>query len=119
MRLFADATVECSNKLVAGLKEINDTTKQMKTEEMELELRIHEETMRYKQEKDHILLENAWLALINQGVVVAAMAGLADAIRGTRAPPASTSPPRRSAGTNQPPPEDELPQMGSYPPETT
>jgi hypothetical protein len=49
MRLFADATVECSNKLVAGLKEINDTTKQMKTEEMELELRIHEETMRYKQ----------------------------------------------------------------------
>jgi hypothetical protein len=35
IKLVADhATLECSNKLVAGLMEINDTSKQMKTEEM-------------------------------------------------------------------------------------
>ena len=35
--------MEGSDKLVAGLKEINDTSKEIKKEEIALGLRIHEE----------------------------------------------------------------------------
>ena len=38
IKLVADATLEGSNRLVAKLKEINDTSKEMKKEEMQLEL---------------------------------------------------------------------------------
>jgi hypothetical protein len=44
--------MEGSDKLVAGLKEINDTTKELKKEQIALEVRIHEENLRYKQQKD-------------------------------------------------------------------
>jgi hypothetical protein len=64
--------------------------------------------MRYKQEKDHILLENARLAMINKEAIMAAMASLAVAICGTRALPTSISPQGISAGTDQPPPEDDF-----------
>jgi hypothetical protein len=56
----------------------------MKVQEIELELRMHSENMAYKQDKDIRVLENARLALLNQGAVVAAMSALADAIWGTR-----------------------------------
>jgi hypothetical protein len=52
IRLVAEATMEGSDKLVAGLKEINDTTKELKKEQIALEVRIHEENLRYKQQKD-------------------------------------------------------------------
>jgi hypothetical protein len=35
IKLVADATLEGSEKLLAGLKEINDTTKELKTQEMQ------------------------------------------------------------------------------------
>jgi hypothetical protein len=50
------------------------------------------------------VLENARLALLNQGAVVAAMASLADAIRGTRPPPTSaptSSTPEEEEGTTR------------------
>jgi hypothetical protein len=50
--MVADATLEGSDRLVLGLKEINNTTKEMEVQEMELELRIHAETMLYQQQKD-------------------------------------------------------------------
>jgi hypothetical protein len=86
IKLVAEATVEGSDKLVASLKEINETSEDMRKEEMVMELRIHEENLRYKQEKDKVLLENSKLALLNQTAVIAAMASMAEAIRGIRAP---------------------------------
>lgn len=90
VKLVADATLEGSERLVAGLKDINDATKELKKEEMALEMRKHEENLRYNQEKDKVLLENSKLALLNQTAVVAAMMSLADAIRSMHAPHAST-----------------------------
>jgi hypothetical protein len=54
----------------------------MKKEEMHMDLRMHDEG-----------LENAKLALINQGAVVAAIASLAEAIRGTQGGSTSTTSP--------------------------
>jgi hypothetical protein len=48
IKLVADATLEGSDRLVVGLKKINDTSKEMKRQEMQLDLQIHEENMRYK-----------------------------------------------------------------------
>jgi hypothetical protein len=90
MRVVADATLEGSEKLVAWLKEINDTSKELKKEELALEIRIHEENLRYKQEKDKVLLENSKLALLNQSAVVATMASLVDTIRSVKAPTGCT-----------------------------
>jgi hypothetical protein len=58
INLVADATVEGSEKLLAGLKDINDSARELKKEELALEMEIHEENLRYKQEKDKMLLEN-------------------------------------------------------------
>jgi hypothetical protein len=52
IKLVAYATVEGSDKLVAGLKEINDSTKEMKKQQMEMDLTIHAKNMRYKEKKD-------------------------------------------------------------------
>ena len=46
--MVADATLEGSDRLVAGLKEINSTAKEMKVQEMELELQMYYENMKYK-----------------------------------------------------------------------
>ena len=54
-------------------------------------LRMHQDEMNYRQEKDEKQLENARLALQNQSVVVAAMASLTDAIRGVRGAPRSNT----------------------------
>ena len=91
MKLVAEATLEGSQRLVAGLKDINDTAKELRKEEMALEMKRHEENLRYNQEKDKVLLQNSQMALMNQSAVVAAMASLADAIRSVRAPHASTT----------------------------
>jgi hypothetical protein len=69
----ADTTLEGNKKLVVGLKDINDTAKELKKEELALEMKIHQENLRYNQEKDKMLLENAKLTLLNQSAVVAAM----------------------------------------------
>jgi hypothetical protein len=47
---------------------------------MELELRMHLEHMEYNKKKNSMIMENARLALLNQGAVIAAMFALADAI---------------------------------------
>jgi hypothetical protein len=86
----ADTTLEGNKKLVVGLKDINDTAKELKKEELALEMKIHQENLRYNQEKDKMLLENAKLTLLNQSAVVAAMTSLADAIRIVRAPTVCT-----------------------------
>jgi hypothetical protein len=95
IKLVADATLEGNEKLVAGLKDINETAKELKHEELALEMKIHEENLRYNKEKDMMLLENSKLALMNQAAVVAVMTSLADAIRSDRAPPVVT---RTTAG---------------------
>jgi 3-dehydroquinate dehydratase len=81
--------------LVVGMKDINDTARELKKEELALEMTIHQENLRYNQEKDKVLLENLKLALMNQSAVVAAMTSLADAIRSVRTPivNAKTTPP--------------------------
>lgn len=76
----------------------------MKREEMDLDLRIHNDNMHYKFQRDQKVLETARLALLNQGVVVAAMASLANAIRRTRPPPTSapiSSTPEEEEGTTR------------------
>jgi hypothetical protein len=65
IKLVADTTLEGSEKLLAGLKEINDTTKELKTQEMQQEVRIHAEEMQYRREKDDKVLENTRLSLLN------------------------------------------------------
>ena len=47
-KLVTEATMEGSDKLDAGLKEINDTSKELKKEEIALGMRIHEDNLRYK-----------------------------------------------------------------------
>lgn len=89
---MANATVEGSDRLVAVFKEINDITKDLKKQEMHLELCIYKETMCYKQENDKCLLESAKLVLLNQGIVVTAMLSLVDAIRSSRVPQTPTTP---------------------------
>jgi hypothetical protein len=59
IKQVAEATLEGSDCLVAGLKEINDTSKEMKVQEMQLELRMHSENMEYKKQKDTLIMENA------------------------------------------------------------
>jgi hypothetical protein len=92
IKLVADATVEGSDKLVAGLKEINDSARDMKKQQMEMELTMHADNMRYKEKKDEQVLENARLALVNQGAIAAAMCTLADAIRGSRMAASASAP---------------------------
>lgn len=58
-KTVADAILEGSDRLVAGLKEINDTTKDMRKHELDLDMKIHEENMLYKLERDKQVLENA------------------------------------------------------------
>jgi hypothetical protein len=91
IKLVADATLEGSERLLAGLKAINESAKDMKRQEMDMELHIHDDNLRYKLEKDERMMENARLALLNQGAVVAAISNLADAIRGTGLPAAATA----------------------------
>jgi hypothetical protein len=52
IKVVADATLEGSDRLLVGLKEINNTMKEMKGLEMDLDFRIHEENMRYKIQQD-------------------------------------------------------------------
>jgi hypothetical protein len=80
IKLVVEATLKGSDRLVTGLKDINDTAKEMKVQEMELELRMHLEHMEYNKKKNSMIMENARLALLNQGAVIAAMFALADAI---------------------------------------
>ena len=42
---------------------MNDTAKELKTQEMEMERRMHVEEMQYRQLKDEKLLDNARLSL--------------------------------------------------------
>jgi hypothetical protein len=100
IKMVADATLEGSERLLEGLKEINETTKVLKTQEMEMELRMHQDEMKYREGKDEKQLQNARLALQNQSAVVAAMASLADAIRGVRGPPQSQPPNDNLCGHN-------------------
>ena len=83
-KMVVDAILERSDRLVAGLKEIDDTTKDMRKHELDLDMKIHEEIMLYKLERDKQVLENARLALQNQGAVVAAISNLADTIRASK-----------------------------------
>jgi hypothetical protein len=77
---------------------------------MELDLRIHEDNIQYKVRRDQQVLDNARLAFLNQGEVVAAISNLADAIwasRGTTTtgPIAAMSEPKSAtAGTEGAPP---------------
>jgi hypothetical protein len=48
IKLVADAILEGNERLLAGLKEMNDTAKQLKTREMEMERRMHDEEMQYR-----------------------------------------------------------------------
>jgi hypothetical protein len=98
--MVANATLEGSERLLEGLKEINETAKVLKTQEMEMGLRMHQDEMNYRQGKDEKQLQNARLALQNQSAVVAAMANLADAIRGVRGPPRSHLPNDNLCGHN-------------------
>jgi hypothetical protein len=43
IKMVADAILEGSDRLVAGLKEINDTAKDMRKQELDLDMRILEE----------------------------------------------------------------------------
>ena len=63
IKLVVDATREGNERLLAGLKEMNDTAKELKTQEMEMERRMHVEEMQYRQLKDEKLLDNARLSL--------------------------------------------------------
>ena len=57
IKLVVDTTIEGSEKLFARLKDINDTTRELKKEELALEMKIHEENLCYKQEKNKMLLK--------------------------------------------------------------
>jgi hypothetical protein len=48
IKLVADATLEGSESQLAGVKEINNASKVLKTHEMEQELQIHQEEMLYR-----------------------------------------------------------------------
>ena len=73
---------------------MNETAKELKTQEMKMERHMYIEEMQYRHVKDKELFENARLSSLNEGVVVAAMASLADAIQGNRVP-LQTSPTTR------------------------
>lgn len=109
---MTDATLEGSEKLVARLKKINNTAKELKKEQLALDIRIHEDNLRYKQEKNKMKFENSRLALQNQSAVVVAMASMAEAIRSAQAP--ATSNTSTTAAESQKPSRADLP-LGDEP----
>ena len=52
IQLVAEATLQGSEKLVAGLKDMNDSAQSLHQKMLDMEMRMHEENMRYKQDKD-------------------------------------------------------------------
>jgi hypothetical protein len=102
IKLVVDATLEGSERLLAGLKEINETAKVLKRQEMEMGLRIYQDEMNYKHDKDEKVLENARLFVLNQSAVVAAMASLADATRGGKQSTSRDTPNNNNGGQDVP-----------------
>lgn len=90
---LAEATLQGSERLVTSLKEINDNSNSLQERLLEMELKIHEENMKYKHEKDLRGQEVARLSLIYQNTMASAMVTLAESLKSNNnvQPPFSTT----------------------------
>ncbi|KAG0596041.1 hypothetical protein M758_UG219000 [Ceratodon purpureus] len=118
---IADGVMESAEKMVKVLGEINETQRTTEKAKLETHAKHFMESLEYKRERDRMLMENARIAqeqarlgLMNQQMVVHALASLASAIGRTVAPmgppptpkaPANDSPSTKSLPTSTEPPD--------------
>jgi hypothetical protein len=79
-KLIVDGVITSSEKLVHALQEINQNQVDIDKQKLELHRKQFEDRMVYDREKDKISQDNARLSLMNQNMVVQAIANLATAI---------------------------------------
>ena len=105
--------------MVRVLGDINDTQKATEKEKQKVQTKLFEQNLEYKKERDCLLMENTKIAqeqqrlgLMNQQMVVQAIANLASAI--ARTLPSPLTPSARAAATGpdapKPAPGDAEPQ---------
>ena len=80
-RSVAEAALQGTKNLVTSIKDMNKSSKSMHERLMEMELQLHEQTMKYKVEKDEQLEELACIFLLNQATVANAMVTMVDAVK--------------------------------------
>lgn len=115
---LAEGVTESAEKMVQVLSEINNTQKNTEREKLELQTRHFAQQLEYKRERDKMTFENfriaqehTRLSLLNQGMVVQALASLANAITRTVAPmgPPSTAAETTNAAAMEGVDEDDNP----------
>ncbi|KAG0578609.1 hypothetical protein KC19_4G036600 [Ceratodon purpureus] len=115
---LAEGVTESAEKMVQVLSEINDTHKSTEKEKLELQTRHFAQQLEYKRERDRVTFENfrisqehTRLSLLNQGMVVQALAGLANAITRSVSP---MGPPSTSTETKHAAPTEEATGDAAY-----
>lgn len=106
---IAEGVSQSAEKMAKILSDINDTQKTTEREKLEVQTRHFREALDYKIERDRMALENVRIAqehtrlgLMNQQMVVQAIANLASAI--SRTPPPNVTPhAAQDANPNLPP----------------
>ena len=83
---MAEATLQESEKLGVGLKDMNGSAQSLHQKMLDMEMRMHKENMRYKQDKDKRMQELARLALLNQSTMATAMVTMAEVVKASRNP---------------------------------
>ncbi|KAG0595425.1 hypothetical protein M758_UG165700 [Ceratodon purpureus] len=90
---IADGVTKSAEKMVKVLSEINGTQRSTEKEKLEIHAKHFQQSLEYKKERDRVTMENVriaqehtYLGLMNQRMVVTAIANLASAISRSVAP---------------------------------
>ena len=78
--------LEGSAKLMAHLKDMNDSSNSIQQKILKMEMQMHEQNMKYKHQKDKQVQELASLVLLNRSTMVIAMVTIAEAVKVGRNP---------------------------------
>ncbi|KAG0568357.1 hypothetical protein KC19_6G013700 [Ceratodon purpureus] len=96
---IADGVTKSAEKMVKVLSEINETQRSSEKEKLEVHSKHFQQSLEYKKERDRVNMENVRisqehtrLGLMNQQMVVTAIANLASAISRTVAPSKAPTP---------------------------
>lgn len=113
---IAEGVTLSAEKMVKALGDINDTTKATEREKLQVQTKLFEQNLDYKKERDRLQLENARIAqehtrlsLMNQQMVVQAIANLASAISRSVAPARNASARATNDANGHPAPTEDPP----------
>ncbi|KAG0627716.1 hypothetical protein M758_2G222900 [Ceratodon purpureus] len=117
---IAEGVSKSAEKMVRVLGEINETQKETEKEKLQVHTKLFEQGLEYKRERDRLNLENTRIAqehqkmtLMNQQMVVQAIANLASALARTLPPSANTRQPGGTTANTIPnnDPDDAMPHV--------